>query len=330
MPPVLLYFFLTLLGLALLLVGGDLLVRGAAGLSRRLGISPMAIGLTVVAFGTSAPELAVNVAAALKAGEISFGNIVGSNLANIALGIGLAALVRPLIIQSVVVRREIPMMLLATAAVLVAALDPWLTGGPALYSRTEGLLLLLFFAVFIYYNLLEIFGHRTNSLAAEAVAEAPLILSVPLALLLFFLGLAGLVGGSEITVRYAVLLSEGLGIPKAFIGFTLIALGTSLPEIATSLASIYRGETDLLVGNIVGSNIFNFLFILGVTACLRPVPVPAQGFSDLGAVVFLSLALLAVSFDRKIKRYEGGLFLLFYFLYLAYKLLYLPSSALKG
>ncbi|QJA05641.1 calcium/sodium antiporter [Thermosulfurimonas marina] len=324
MPSLLGYLLLTLLGLAILLAGGDLLVRGAAGLSRRLGISPTVIGLTVVAFGTSAPELAVNVAAALRAGEISFGNIVGSNLANIGLGIGLAALVRPLVIRSVVVRREIPMMLLATAAVLAAALDPWLTGGPALYSRSEGLLFLLIFLVFIYYNLLEIFLNRKNGLAAQAAAEAPRALPVPLALLFFFLGLAGLVGGSEITVRYAVLLSEGLGVPKAFIGFTLIALGTSLPEIATSLVAVYRGETDLLVGNIVGSNIFNFLFILGITACIRPVPVPAQGFSDLAATTFLSVGLLAAAFDRRIKRYEGALFLVFYLTYLGYKVLYLP------
>ncbi len=316
----------TLVGLAVLLAGGEFMVRGAANLSRRLGVSPTVIGLTVVAFGTSAPELAVNVAAALRAGEISFGNIVGSNLANLGLGIGLAALLRTLSIQSVVVNREIPMMLLATAATFLAALDPYLSGTPSLYSRTEGFLFLLFFLVFVYYNLFEALRNKMNGLAAQAAAEeAPRgLLSVPLALLLFVSGVLGLVLGAEITVRFAVKLALELGLPRAFIGFTLIALGTSLPEIATSLVAVRRGETDLLIGNIVGSNIFNLLFILGVTAAIRPVPVPRQGFSDLIMVTVLSVGLFLVSLRRNIRRPEGFFFLLLYLGYLIFKTASLP------
>ncbi|MBX6422365.1 calcium/sodium antiporter [Thermosulfurimonas sp. F29] len=320
---VVLDLFFTLVGLAVLVAGGEGMVRGAAGLSRRLGISPTVIGLTVVAFGTSAPELAVNVAAALRAGEISFGNIVGSNLANIGLGIGLAACLRPLSIRSVVVDREIPMMLLATAAAFVAALDPYLSGSPPLYGRTEGVLLLLFFGVFIYYNLFEVLRNRTEVLAsAEEVPGGAL--SVPLALLLFGAGVGGLVGGAEITVRYAVRLAFALGLPKSFIGFTLIALGTSLPEIATSLVAVRRGETDLLIGNIVGSNIFNLLFILGITASIRPVPVPRQGFSDLLMVTVLSVVLFLISLRGTIRRREGVFFLALYLLYLTFKTFTLP------
>lgn len=311
----------TLLGLAILLGGGDLMVRGAAALARRLGISTTVIGLTVVAFGTSAPELAVNVAAALRAGEISFGNIIGSNLANIGLGIGLAAQIAPLTVESIVVRREIPMMILATVAAVVAVLDPYLSNGPALYSRTESLLLLLFFAIFIYYNLVEVVQDRLNDLALQAASETlpQKPLSIPVALGFFVLGVAGLVLGAEVTVRFAVSLATTLGLPKAFIGFTLIALGTSLPEIAISIMAVRRGETDLLIGNIVGSNIFNLLFILGVTATIRPVPVPEQGFSDLFMTLFLSLGLWFFAFSGKIRRRDGLFFLVAYLAYLGWK-----------
>ncbi len=297
------------------------MVRGAAALARRLGISPTIIGLTVVAFGTSAPELAVNVAAALRAGEISFGNIVGSNLANMGLGVGLAALLAPLTVENVVVRREMPMMLLATLAAVIAALDPYLTGAVPLYTRTEGLLFLLFFSIFIYYNLLEVLNNRLNGLAVSAIQEGvpKKYPSVPVALVLFGAGVLGLVAGAEITVRFAVSLAVTLGLPKAFIGFTLIALGTSLPEIATSLVAVRRGETDLLIGNIVGSNIFNLLFILGITATIRAVPVPAQGFTDLFMTLLFSLGLWGASFSGKIKRRDGLLFLVAYLLYLWWK-----------
>lgn len=325
---VLLHLILTVVGLGVLLAGGEGMVRGAVGLSRRMGISAMVIGLTVVAFGTSAPELAVNVAAALRAGEISFGNIVGSNLANIGLGIGLAALVRPLRILHVVVRREIPMMLLATAAVLIGGLDPYLSHTPALYQRSEGLLLLLFFLVFLYYNLLEVLGNRTEKpaspLAEEISGPTPSVLR---SLLLFWAGVAGLVLGAEITVRYAVALATDLSLPKAFIGFTIIALGTSLPEIATSLIAVRRGETDLLIGNIVGSNIFNLLFILGITSTIRPVPVPAQGFTDLLVLTFFSGLLFLVSLDGTIRRREGLLLVILYLLYMAFKTFTAPSLA---
>ncbi len=313
-------FFLVLVGLAILLGGGDLMVRGAAALARRLGVSPTVIGLTVVAFGTSAPELAVNVAAALKAGEISFGNIVGSNLANLGLGIGLAASLVPLQIQSVVVRREIPMMMVATLAAFIGALDPYLGRGAPLYTRSESLLLLLFFTIFVYYNLVEAVQNRLDGLAAEARQEILRTLpSISKALLWFVGGVAGLVVGAEVTVRYAVKLALALELPKAFIGFTLIALGTSLPEIATSLMALRRKETDLLVGNIVGSNIFNFLFILGVTAAIRPVPVPPQGLWDLLVVTLLSAGLWFNALRGALRRSHGLLLLAGYLFYLGWK-----------
>ena len=317
----LLEFVFTLLGLGILLGGGELMVRGAGALARRLGVSTTIIGLTVVAFGTSTPELAVNIAAALRAGEVSFGNIIGSNLANIGLGIGLAALMAPLTVESVVLRRELPMMLLATLAAVVAAFDPYLSGGPAFYSRSEGILLLLFFAIFIYYNLVGIIQNRLNGPALQAVSESlpQRPLSIPVALGLFIAGVAGLVLGAEVTVRFAVSLAITLGFPKAFIGFTLIALGTSLPEIAISVAAVRRGETELLIGNIVGSNIFNLLFILGVTSTIRPVPVPEQGFSDLLITLILSLGLWFFSLAGKIRREKGLFFLLVYLIYLGWK-----------
>ncbi len=289
------------------------MIRGAASLARRLGVSPTVIGLTVVAFGTSSPELAVNVAAALKAGEISFGNIVGSNLANIGLGIGLAALVTQIPVESVVSSREIPMMLLATVAALVAGLDQYLSASPPLYSRTEAILLLLFFLIFLYYNLSEVVRGRRDEVSSYEGT------SVALALVLFAVGLAGLVGGAELTVRAAVRLAEEVGVPKSFIGFTLIALGTSLPEIATSLIAVKRGEKELLVGNIVGSNIFNLLFILGTTAAIKPVPVPSHGIRDLVVLLLMCVFFWRASSSGKLTKASGLLLLASYLIYVGFK-----------
>lgn len=305
-------------GIALLIGGGEGLVRGASGLARQLGVSPLAIGLTVVAFGTSAPELAVNVLAAMRGDTgVSFGNVVGSNIANVGLILGCAALVRPLEVQSAVIVREMPMMLVASAAVLVLGLDR-ASGRAEVYDRGDGMALLLFFSIFLYYTIAEVLrGRRTDPLVHESKSATSGPSATAPSVLLAVAGLVGLALGAEGTVRGAVSLAETLGVPRAIVGLTLVAVGTSLPELVTSVVAARRGQVDLAVGNVVGSNIFNLLFVLGVTSTIRPVAIPAGGVVDLSAMAVFSAALLflAATHGNRLVRWEGGVLL---FAYLAY------------
>jgi len=305
---------LLLAGLALLLGGGDLLVRGAAGIARGLGVSPLAIGLTVVAFGTSAPELAVNLIAALQGSAgLSFGNVVGSNIANLGLILGLTACVRPLDIQGSVILREIPLMILATVATLVMALDPALRGQTAALDRTDGILLLLLFGLFLYAVVLDVLRQRRDPLLKEA-AELPVARSRRKILadaLMVLGGLFGLAFGGDLLVGAATNIARTLGMSDAVIGLTIVAVGTSLPELATSALAARRKETDIAVGNLVGSNIFNLLFVLATTCTIAPLELPGSGALDLGAALGISLLLLpmAITGRRVLSRAEGAVLL---------------------
>jgi cation:H+ antiporter len=314
---------LLLTGLILLLVGGDTLVRGAAALAYRLGISRLVVGLTVVSFGTSAPELAVNLTAALRgSGELSFGNVIGSNLANIGLIVGLTALLRPLGVQAVVVWRELPMMVLATAFALVFALDTALSGdASSRYDRGDGIVLLLLLSVFLYYTAREVFRQRESR--RGRVLRAVGSWSIPRSLLVAATGLVVLVVGAQLTVKGGVGIARSAGISEAVIGLTLIAVGTSLPELAASLVAAWRGQAEIAIGNVIGSNIFNLLLVLGATAAVQPVPIPAGGVLDLAALCVLSVLLWGVCVNpgRRIIRVEGALLLTIYLTYLSQRLL---------
>ena len=317
------------LGMVLLLLGGDLLVRGAARLARALGISPLAVGLTVVAFGTSAPELAVNVLAAARgSGGLSFGNIIGSNLANIGLIFGMAAVFRPIPIHDVVIRREIPMMLLATAAAMGMAFDHWLRDGPAFFDRGDGIVLLLFFIVFVYYTLGDFLRQRRDGRAGVASDFAERASEVGEArpvrdLALVAGGIALLSVGADVTVDAATSLARGLGVPEVIIGLTLVAVGTSLPELAATIIAVVRNEAAMAVGNVVGSNIFNLLLVGGLTSLIRPIPIPEGASADLVVLGLLSVLLwgVSVSQGQKILRAEGGILLGVYVTYIVVRVL---------
>lgn len=294
------------------------MVSGGAGLASELGVSPLVIGLTVVAFGTSAPELAVNMIAALQGnGEVAFGNLMGSNLANVGLVVGVAAIVRPLTIQGIVISREIPMMLLASAAVLVMGMDG-LRGDTVLqYDRAEAFVLFLFFAVFLYYTIGESIRQGPDDPFVEQLEKRriPKLKSIAVMSSLIVGGLIALTAGGYFTVEGAVGLAEAFEIPKSIIGLTVIAIGTSLPELSTSIIAARQGETDLAVGNIVGSNIFNLLFVLAATSAIHPIPIPDNGFIDLFAVVAMSglLWLVCSTYGgRTITHAEGWLLLASY------------------
>lgn len=313
-------------GIGLLIAGGESMVRGAAAVARQLGVPPLAVGLTVVAFGTSAPEFAVNVAAAIRGdGAIAFGNIIGSNLANVSLILAGSALVRKMTIHSTVITREIPMMLLASAAAFVMGFDVLRLESASLYDRSEGLVLLLFFGIFLYYTISDTIRKRATDPFVQQVRERKVgarMKSIGASGGLVILGIVALALGGQFTVAGAVGLAEVLGAPKSLIGLTVIAIGTSLPELSASVMAARKGESDIAVGNIIGSNIFNLLFILGVTAVIRPVPVPAGGYADLAALFLSGVAVLVLSsFRKRITRLDGAALMLLYFGYIAWRVL---------
>ncbi|QDU87355.1 Inner membrane protein YrbG [Pirellulimonas nuda] len=306
---------LLVLGLALLVAGGEWIVRGAVALADRLGVPPLVIGLTVVAFGTSAPELVVNlIAAASDATSVGFGNVIGSNIANVALLLGAISLYKPQSVSRSVVVREIPMMTLIAIAALVLAADQWFgAAGPDQWGPADGVVLLLFFSVFLFYLISESIAAGNQS--TDEIT--PLGWGWTLAYLIG--GLAALIGGGQATVSGAVDLAGQLGVPEVIVSLTLVAVGTSLPELAASLAAARRNQSDLAIGNIVGSNIFNTGFILGISALAKPMDIPAYGLGDLLVTVALSAALLPLAATgRQIARWEGALLLAGYGGYVAW------------
>jgi cation:H+ antiporter len=312
------------LGLAALIGGGTWLVRGASALAAWLGVAPILIGLTIVAFGTSTPELVVNVSAALRGNtEIGFGNVVGSNIANIGLLLALTAIIAPLSIHRTLVVREIPMMILACAAALVLAGGAFVGEAMSGYGRGDGLMLLLLFAVFLYYTVGAALGQRSEanggadegagtSGTAPPAARPPFIVAI-------VGGLLALIVGGELTVRGAIGVADAMGIPEAVVGLTVVAVGTSLPELATTLAAARKGQGDLAIGNIVGSNIYNLLFIWGLSVTIEPSALPSGGSVDLLVMGGFSLLLLpfAVS-QHRLDRREGVLMLVGYCAYIGW------------
>lgn len=301
-------------GFVVLVLGAEWLVRGASSIATRLGVSALVIGLTVVAFGTSMPELAVNLYSATSgATDVAIGNIIGSNIANILLILGISSLIAPLAIQTTTVRWELPFAFLAMVLVLVMGSDVALDGAASnALTRTDGLALIGLFGVFMFY----IFAIATKG-EPQPDATAP-TLSVPAAVGLIAVGLAGLVLGGKLLVDNAVILARAVGLSEAVIGLTVVAVGTSLPELATSVVAAMRREIDIAVGNIVGSNIFNVFWILGLTASVVPLPATPSFAFDATVGILATLGLfLAVFVGQRgtIERWQGGVFVAAYVLY---------------
>jgi len=312
---------LFLAGLALLIVGADLLVRGASRLSLSLGIAPLVVGLTVVAFGTSAPELAVSVKGALDGQtDIALGNVVGSNILNVLFILGISALLAPLVVDRQLIRQEVPILIGLSALVGWMAMDLRL-------SFAEGGVLV---ALLVAYTLLLYFQGK-NAPAAEVADDllptAPGPLSkLPVQLLLIAVGLGMLVLGSRWLVDSATVFATALGVSPLVIGLTIVSLGTSLPEVATSVIAALRGEREIAVGNVLGSNIFNLVCVLGISAMVAEggltVPPSLLAF-DLPVMVAVAVACLPVLFTgHLIARWEGALFLAYYVAYTTYLILY--------
>ena len=315
---------ITIIGIALLLGGGAALVRGATALAASAGISPLVVGLTVVAFGTSAPELVVNLLGAAQGEtELAFGNILGSNIANIGLVLGVAALIAPVMIQGSVVLREIPLLVLTTAMLTVMCLDGALRGTPPVLDRADAILLLLMMTVFLYIMVRDLMREREDALVTEIdglnISERFGIAGRDVLWLVG--GMVLLAIGGQATITGGVMLAELLGVPKIVIGMAVIAVGTSLPELVTSAIAASRNEADLCVGNIIGSNLFNCLFVLPISALVMPVSVPDHGLVDVIVSLFFLLALVPIFIIGKAKmgRIAGALLTFSYFSYMIYK-----------
>ena len=317
-----------ILGILLLIGGGTFLVRGASEVAARLGISPLVVGLTVVGFGTSAPELVVNVIGALQgATDIAFGNVVGSNISNLGLVLGAAALMAPITIQGQVVRRELPLLLLATSVITVMALDGPLEGLPAIIGRSEAVVLLLLFCVFIYVNVLDIVQVRGADRLIADIEERSLVKSRPesrYSWLSVIAGIALLFVGGEMTVRNGVSLASNLGVSPTVIGLFVVAVGTSMPELVTSIIAAARRESDLALGNVVGSNIFNSLIVLPASGLISQIPVPRGGIADLLVSLALTILLIPIFIfgEAKMGRRTGGFLLLVYLGYVITRISY--------
>ncbi|MEQ9643184.1 MAG: calcium/sodium antiporter [Alphaproteobacteria bacterium] len=297
-------------GLIVLLVGGDILVRGAVALAQRLGVTPLVIGLTVVGFGTSAPELMVCVSAALDgASELAIGNVVGSNIANVLLVLGLPALIFPIACNAAGLRRDAGLMLLVSAGFVALCLS-------GLIGRVDGMVMLalLFgFLIWSYVNAMRGDG-GVDAIAEEIQDLAGQSRSLAMSFALVLVGIVGLIGGAKLLVVGAVDIARAAGLSEAVIGLTLVAVGTSLPELATSLVAAVRRQGDVAIGNVVGSNLFNLLGIMGVTAIVRPIPIPAS-FQSFDLWVMLAAALLPLPFIARrtaIGRRAGAVLLLLY------------------
>jgi cation:H+ antiporter len=320
-------FLLFVLGLALLVAGAELLVRGASRLAGALGIAPLVIGLTVVAFGTSAPEMAVSVQAAAS-GEtaIAVGNAVGSNIFNVLFILGLSALVTPLVVNQQLVRLDAPVMIAASVALYLMTLDGRLAG-------LEGAALLAGLAAYTTFQVVQARRERDPAVVAEYAkeygtaqgGEKPAPRGWPWQVALVVAGLVLLVLGSRFLVQSAVTFAGWLGISETVVGLTIVAAGTSLPEVAASVMASIRGERDIAVGNVVGSNVFNILGVLGLSTLVAdgglPVPPAVLAF-DLPVMLAVAVACLPIFFTGwSIARWEGFVFLGYYLAYTAWLVL---------
>lgn len=311
-----------IVGLVLILWGASALTDGASAIARRMGVGDLIVGLTVVSFGTSAPELTISVLSSLNGNAgLAIGNIVGSNMFNICVIIGITALLRPVVVGRSLLSNEIPLVVLSSLVLLVMGSGMWLDGVPsAVLTRVDGLLLLLFFAVFMRY----VFASARKGGADEAPAARP-EKSMPVwkALGLTIAGLAALIWGGDKFVDGASAIASSLGVSDAVIGLTIVAAGTSLPELATSVTAALKGRTGIAVGNVIGSNIFNVFMVLGASATVRELP-----FSGIGLVDLLLLAAVSVLFwlsgrvwgKNTINRWEGAIFVALYAGYMCWTL----------
>lgn len=307
-----------IIGFVILIKGADFLVNGSSSIAKKNGISNLAIGLTVVAFGTSMPELIVSLLSAFNGkNDASFGNVIGSNNFNLLFILGVSGLIYPLTVQRNTVKYEVPLSLLAAGILFLVVNDTMLWGGETnTMNRFDSIILLFFFGGFMLYI------YRTMKKSSDLGEEAPIkVYGTGLAIGMVVLGLALLIGGGSTVVNSATTIAKYYGLSEKLIGLTILAAGTSLPELATSAVAAYRKNTDIAIGNVVGSNIFNIFFILGITSAINPMPYNTMMNFDLYVLMASTVVLMIFMFtinQRKLDRWEAFLLLAGYITYTVY------------
>jgi cation:H+ antiporter len=306
------------IGFILLIKGAYFLVDGASSIARQLRVSDLAIGLTIVAFGTSAPELFVNIIASAKGNtDLAIGNILGSNIANVFLILGVSSIIYPLRVTKGTVWKEIPFSLLAALVLGVMANDHLIDNQNfSALTRIDGMILLSFFTIFLYYS----YGIAKEIQGVEQHVRVEQK-STATSVILIGVGLVGLTLGGKWIVDGAIVIAKNLGMSESLIGLTIVAVGTSLPELATSAVAAHKRNAEIAVGNVVGSNIFNIFFVLGISSIIKPLPFQVKSNLDIGAVILSSLLLFLFMFTgkkRSLDRWEGAVFLVLYAAYIIY------------
>ncbi|WP_252312450.1 calcium/sodium antiporter [Sinobaca sp. H24] len=310
-------YVLLLVGFALLIKGADYFVKGASRIAENLQVSPLLVGLTIVAFGTSSPEATVSITAALEDNAgVALGNVVGSNIFNITFVIGLTALIAPLKVEAETIRKEIPFTLLAGIALLILMSDAVLqTASTNIITRSDGFVLLLFFAVFLYY-IFEVARRDRSAQTAQETTDGKVWGKY---IFLTILGLAAIIFGGDLVVGSASEIAVSFGMSTTLVGLTIVAIGTSLPELITSVTAALKKEGGIAIGNIVGSNIFNIFFVLGAASAVSPLAVDSKVFFDIILMIILTVVLLVFSrTSYTIGRKEGVTLAVAYILYMIY------------
>ena len=309
------------IGFLLLVKGADYFVEGASSIAKRLGIPTFVIGLTIVAFGTSAPELAVSLSAAIKgSNDIAIGNVVGSNIFNTLMVLGASAAITPIMVRKNVIRKDYPMSIFAAVLLGVLAMDTILFKAPAMtISRLDGGILLLAFGCFMYITVREGMKQRAAFKSEHEEVIANMSLPVGKSIFILIIGLAGIVLGGDLSVDGAKEIARAFGLSEALIGLTIVAFGTSLPELVTSVVAAKKGESDIAVGNVIGSNLFNIFFILGTSAAILPMNVSSSYLYDITVLIaVMVLTYIPIAKTKKISRGVGVLMVAAYLMYTVY------------
>ncbi|PIC96809.1 sodium:proton exchanger [Sporosarcina sp. P26b] len=313
-------YVLLLIGFALLIKGADYFVDGSSNIARLLKIPPILIGLTIVALGTSSPEATVSIIAALGGNaDVAVGNVVGSNIFNITIVIGVAAFLFPLKVQSETIKKEIPFTLLASIVMLVLMSDIALQGFSSnVLTRSDGIIFLIFLSIFMYYVIELGLRSRQNATLTQVTENVKWGKNI----LITLVGLAAIIFGGDLVVNNATKIAYSLGMSETLVGLTIIAIGTSLPELVTSISAALKKESEIALGNIVGSNIFNILFVLGASSAITPIAVNDKVFIDV--IIMIALTLVLLVFARtgfRIGKREGLMLASAYVMYLVYVIL---------
>lgn len=308
-------YILLIIGFILLVKGADYFVDGSSSIAQIFHIPTVIIGLTIVAFGTSAPEAAVSITAALKGqNDIAMGNVIGSNIFNTLVVVGGCAMIKPLHVENSILKKDFPFSILVTVALFILGADVFFYGNIGnVLSRSDGLVLILFFVIFIYSMI-------SSALKSEKKEEEqPPKYSLGKGILIALIGIVGIIVGGQLVVNSASDIAISFGLSETLVGLTIVAVGTSLPELVTSLVAAKKGDSDIAMGNVVGSNIFNILLVLALSASIHPINVNILCIYDL--IILLGISILTYIFawtKRSVGRVEGGILVVLYILYMIY------------